>query len=116
MLTQAARAGQLGIRGDSAKYAGVFRDLIEGLNQTLEAAPAPVRAATLTLEQLAARELTARVVGQFTGDHARIQVACNSAADALQSALTEVREASVQVAAAASQISDGSQDLAEHAS
>jgi methyl-accepting chemotaxis protein len=115
-LIASAKAGDLSARGDAAKFHGAYRELVQGINETLDAATAPVAEATLVLERMAARDLTARVKGDYAGDHARIKAALNSAAGALGDALSEVSSASQQVAAAAQQIASGSQALAEGAS
>jgi methyl-accepting chemotaxis protein len=76
---------------------------------------APVTEATAVLERVAGRDLTARVEGDYRGDHARIKAAVNAAVENLESALAEVALASEQVASAADQIAGGSQSLAQGA-
>ena len=115
-LTSAALRGDLTTRADGARHPGAYGSLVMALNGTLDAIVAPVRAATATLERLAGRDLTARVEGQYSGDHARIQRAVNDTAAALDSAFGETGDASRQVAAAAAQIASASQDLAATAS
>jgi methyl-accepting chemotaxis protein len=115
-LTAAARAGDLSARGDAAHFAGSYRALVEGMNDTIGAIVTPVREAATALERLAERDLTARVTGNFAGDHAAIQRAFNGAAEALERTLGQVSAASDQVASAADQITGGSQSLAEGAS
>jgi methyl-accepting chemotaxis protein len=64
---------------------------------------------------VAARDLTARVKGDYKGDHAKIKTSLNMAVDNLESALSQVGEATQQVAGASGQISSGSQSLAQGA-
>lgn len=115
-LTTAATAGQLSTRGDTVAFDGDFRAIVGGVNDTLDAVIRPVEEATQALERLAARDLTARVQGNYAGDHARIKNALNTAATNLDQAMAEVSVASEQVAAAGEQISSGSQALAQGAS
>jgi methyl-accepting chemotaxis protein len=112
-LTQAAAAGDLSARARPERFAGGYRRVAEGLNQTLDAVVAPVNEAADVLDRLAARDLTARVSGQYQGDHARIKGALNGALDALASTLTQVAAAAEEVSRAAHQIEGGSQSLAE---
>jgi methyl-accepting chemotaxis protein len=112
-LAAAAQRGELSARGDAARFEGAYAELVGGMNVTLDAVLAPVVAAAATLDRLAARDLTARVHGQYAGDHARIQTAVNSAVDALGDALRQVAEAGEQVGAAGEQIGAGSRALAE---
>ncbi len=111
-LTRAALDGELDTRGDVGAFRGAYRELLEGINGTLDATVTPVRAATVMLERLADRDLTARVDGRYQGDHARIQAACNGAAEALQSALVEVLVGCGLVLSASTDISQKSQQLA----
>lgn len=112
-LTTAAQNGVLAERASTKNFSGSYRDVIQGMNATLDAIVLPVQAAVVGLERIANRDLTARVDGEFRGDHARIQSACNAAAESLQGALSEVRGASAQVASASSQISAAANALAQ---
>jgi len=115
-LTQAANAGKLNERGDAQKFQGAYRELVEGINATLDAVIAPITEATNVLEQVAARNLTARIEGDYQGDHAKIKAALNTAVGNLEAALTQVTAGTEQVASAANEISSGSQALAQGAS
>jgi methyl-accepting chemotaxis protein len=129
-LTAAARAGDLAVRGDSARFEGAFRAVVEGTNQTLDGLKAltdearaqrDVAALFITevgevLGRTAAGDLTARVHGTYQGDHAEIQRALNSALGTLDDALTQVSSAAGEVSEAAGQITHGAQSLSEGAS
>jgi methyl-accepting chemotaxis protein len=115
-LVTAAKAGRLSERGDASRFEGAYRDLVRGINDTLDAVVAPISEASNVLERVADRDLTARMTGEYSGDFATVKSSLNAAVDNLQRALLEVSGASAQVAAASSQISSGSQSLAEGAS
>jgi methyl-accepting chemotaxis protein len=108
--------GRLATRADPSRHAGEFRSIIQGVNDTLDAVLAPVGEASRVLEKLAARDLTAHVSGDFRGDHARLQQAVNSTAEALHDALAQVAQAVGQVSSAASQIASSAQSVADGAS
>lgn len=114
-LTGAAAEGHLSERGRVDRFDGAYRSLLEGVNATLDAVVAPVTEASGVLERVADRDLSARMMGQYRGDHARIKEALNRAVSNLEEALAEVRASSEEVAAAARQINSGSQELAEAA-
>ena len=114
-ITRSALDGQLGARGDAQRFAGSYRELVEGVNRTLDAVMAPIGEAAQVLDRLAARDLTARVTGSYRGDHAKITNALNAAAGNLEAALGEVLTTAEQVAAASAQIGTGSHALAEGA-
>ncbi|HEX5580835.1 MAG TPA: methyl-accepting chemotaxis protein [Gemmatimonadaceae bacterium] len=115
-LVASAAAGDLGARGHATRFQGAYRDLIQGINDTLDAIVTPINEAGATLERLAARDLTARMKGDYRGDHARIKTALNEAAEALDAAMLQVAAAATQVSSAGTQITSGSQSLAEGAS
>ena len=114
-LTCAAVQGDLAARGDAARFEGGYRDLVAGMNATLDAVVQPVNEAAAVLELLAARRLTSRMVGEYRGEHARIKHALNLAISNLDDALGEVALSTEQVATAAGQINRGSQGLADGA-
>jgi methyl-accepting chemotaxis protein len=115
-LSSAATAGNLALRADAARHQGDFRAIVEGINGTLAAVTAPVAEATGILENIAARDLRVRIVGDYRGDHARIKEAVNGAAEALHDALAQVASSVEQVSAGARQIATTSQQVANGAS
>jgi methyl-accepting chemotaxis protein len=114
-LVQAAIGGQLGTRANAALFVGGWNELVAGVNKTLDAVLQPINEAAGVLEKVAARDMTARVTGDYKGDHAKIKNALNSAVDNLDQALTQVSEATEQVSSGSQQISSGSQSLAQGA-
>ncbi len=115
-LVQFALAGKLATRADASRHRGDFARIIQGVNQTLDAAVAPVIESARVLERLSARDLRARVMGRFLGDHARITDAVNDTSGALHDAISQVSTAVAQVSNAASRIASSSQSVASGAS
>ena len=115
-LAAAAVEGKLSARADATRHQGDFRRIVEGVNATLDAVMGPIDEAARVLEQLAARDLRARVTGSYRGDHARIKEAVNGTADALDDALAQVAAAASQVSSAAGEIASSSQAVAAGAS
>jgi methyl-accepting chemotaxis protein len=111
-LTVAAKAGELGKRADARAHAGAFREVVAGVNETLDAVTAPMQASLAVLEAMGTRDLTARVTGRFEGDHGRMQAACNRTAEALGGALAEMRASTEHSADAAAQIAQAADGLA----
>jgi methyl-accepting chemotaxis protein len=116
MLIESAKEGELDKRADAAKFEGETRDLIESINEMLDAMLLPIQEASAVLEQVANRDLTARVEGEYKGEFARIKDALNTAVQNLDDGLAQVAAASEQVTSAASQISAGSQALSQSTS
>ncbi|MFW6331525.1 MAG: methyl-accepting chemotaxis protein, partial [Gemmatimonadota bacterium] len=115
-LTAAAQAGDLKRRADSGKLEGAFRDVVQGMNDTLDAVLDPIDEAAAVLARVAERDLSVRMDGSYAGDHALIKESVNTALDNIEEALAEVAGAAEQVATAAEQINGSSQSLAQGAS
>ncbi len=114
-LAHAGQRGQLLERGEPARFEGSFRDAVTGINDTLNALLAPVYEASQVLDQLAQRDLTARVKGRYEGDHATIQRALNEALDNLAGALSAVATSAQAVAVSSEEIGAASRELASGA-
>lgn len=112
----AAEQGNLSARVQVGELKGDYAELASTTNKMLESMIAPVVATTSALERVAACDLTAQVDGDFVGDHARLKNALNTAVSSVRDALLQVARGSEQVKAASSQIASGSQTLASGAS
>lgn len=115
-IIKSAQSGQLSHRGNAAAFQGTYSELIGGVNQMLEAFNAPVNEAADCLQQVAGRNLTVKMEGNYQGDFARIKNAFNTAVQNLDEGLQQVETGAEQVASASLQISAGSQSLAQGAS
>ena len=115
-LTNAAKNGNINVRGNAFTYHGVFRELLEGMNGTLEAMSEPITEASECLQRVAARDLTAKMVGDYKGDFAKIKNSLNLALENLDEGLQQVSGGAEQVASAANEIAAGSQTLAQGSS
>jgi methyl-accepting chemotaxis protein len=104
------------VRADALRHQGDFRIIVEGVNATLDAVLSPVDEAISVIERMAKRDLRARVVGDYTGDHARLKTAVNSTGEQLEAALTQVSASVRQVASAAVEIASSAQAVADGAS
>ncbi|HLK19172.1 MAG TPA: methyl-accepting chemotaxis protein [Bryobacteraceae bacterium] len=112
---EAARQGDLNRRGNAAKFQGAFRELVGGINETLDAFCAPVQEASAALAKVAERDLTARVNGDYKGDFAIIKNSLNQAVENLNAALTEVNGSAQHVTDTAQQMSSASEQIASGA-
>lgn len=115
-LTEACLAGNLNLRGDAQRFEGGYRKVIEGFNQTLDAALEPVEEAVAVLQELAQGNMKVSMKGDYRGDHAILKGALNTTIDSINAALGEIHNASQQVAAGAAQVADSSQVLSQGAS
>jgi methyl-accepting chemotaxis protein len=114
-LVSAALNGSLSTRANANLFQGGWKQLITGVNSTLDAVLEPINEAAGILDKVAARDMTARVQGNYKGDHTKIKNSLNLAVENLEQALSQVSESTQQVASASGQISSGSQNLAQGA-
>jgi methyl-accepting chemotaxis protein len=114
-LTEAGKAGRLKERAPAERFEGAFRELVSGLNATLDAVLEPIGEARRALGAVAARQLSARMPLTFAGDHATLAQTFNTATDALDQTLREVHGAAEQVNSASGQIAESAQLLAQGA-
>jgi methyl-accepting chemotaxis protein len=115
-LTKAAQEGRLDVRGDTSQLQGAYSEIIDGFNNTLDAVVAPINEAASVLKQMANRDLTGRMTGNYQGDFASIKEGLNQALVNLEMSIQQVAGGSEQVAAASGQISRESQTLAQGSS
>jgi methyl-accepting chemotaxis protein len=107
------KVGQLDQRGQVEQLSAFYGPMMAGINEVIDALVRPVQEAAQVLGQLARQDLTARVTGDYQGDHALIKDNLNQTAEALEQAMAQVLQSAEQLKAASSQISDGSQSLSQ---
>ncbi|MBT1074153.1 methyl-accepting chemotaxis protein [Geobacter grbiciae] len=103
--------GRLQTRGNDWDFEGIWRDLIRGVNGTLDAVIDPVNEAGTVLQRLAQYDLSARMRGKYHGEHATIKKAMNATAESLHSAVTQMAETVDLVSAVGEQIAASSQTV-----
>ncbi len=114
-LIEAARHGELDKRGNPDRFQGAYKELIAGTNNMLDAVVQPITEAQDVLNRVANKDLTARMEGNYHGDHAAIKQSLNTALENIAEVFASLTTAIGQVNAAASEIGSGSQDLASGA-
>jgi methyl-accepting chemotaxis protein len=115
-LTKATIEGNLGTRADESRFQGAYKEIVAGINATLEAVVRPINEASTVLQDMAKRDLSARMKGDYRGDLSKMKEGLNQAAENLDDALVQVSLAAEQVASASNQISAGSQSLSQSSS
>lgn len=112
LLTQAAREGKLTARGNYQKYEGGFREIVAGMNATLDEVLIPINEGSLVLAKMAGGDLSVRMEGVYKGDHKIMLNSINQLGESLSSVLNEVRQAVQATASASSQISSSTEEMA----
>ncbi len=116
ILTGNALDGKLDVRGNAGTFNGAYREIVSGVNKTLDAIMGPINEASAILQKVANKDMSARITGDYKGDYAKIKEALNMAVENLDKALQQVAIGAEQVASASVQVSTGGQALSQGAS
>ncbi len=114
-LIEDAVAGKLDTRVDSNRHLGDFRQIVQGINNTLDAVLKPINEVQSCLMNVEKGDLSVLVEGDYKGDHARMKNALNGTLDALNQILAEVTSTIEQINNGANQVSDSSQSVSQGA-
>ncbi len=104
--------GNITKRGDANKFYGVYQEIINGVNDTLDALFMPIKAGIEVLEEMAKGNFNARVTGEFKGDHKLIVNSINSLGEALTNILSNISEMINLTASISEQISSSTEQMA----
>jgi methyl-accepting chemotaxis protein len=115
MLVKAAIEGKLATRADATKHQGDYRKIVEGINQTLDAVIGPLQKVSAVVGRIAAKDLTARVEGDYQGDFARLKQDVNKMAADLQENIRMFSQETQGVSASAEELTAVSQQMAGNA-
>jgi methyl-accepting chemotaxis protein len=113
MVVQAAVAGDLGKRIETASLEGVMRKLGDGINSLVGSVSTAIDEVGRVLAAMAGGDLTRRVDGQYQGVFAELKDNVNASSEKLAGTVKGIAEAAAAVNEASSEISTGSQDLAQ---
>ena len=112
LAASAAVEGNLSKRAEALRFSGSYREVLEGVNRTLDAVVAPMQDGARVLAEMARGDLTARVQAPYQGDHRLMKDSINQVGEALDNAMREVSEAVIATANASSQISSSTEQMA----
>ncbi|NMM62311.1 HAMP domain-containing protein [Clostridium sp. P21] len=114
-LVFAAADGDLKIRGNADKFNGGYRELIEGINNTMDAVVRPIEEASAVMKKMSEGDLTHSMNENYKGEYAKIKDSLNFTISFFNEVLNKINNSAAEVAAGARQVSDGSQALSQGA-
>lgn len=112
ILADSSINGNLSVRGNADKFNGKYKNVIEGMNKTMDAIVKPIEEASYVLDKMSKGNFTYKMEGNYSGDYEKLRDALNNTVKSFNEVLNDINNASEQVAAGAQQISDSSQALA----
>ena len=114
-LATAAAEGELNTRADDSKFQGKYRDLIQGMNRTLEGFAVPLADIGQTLKRLADKDFTQTIDKQYPGAYGELRDNVNLVITSVRGAISQITESANQFAEGARVIAESSQTLAQGA-
>jgi methyl-accepting chemotaxis protein len=112
-LAQAGVEGRLEERVDPSRHQGDFQQIVQGVNNTLDAVITPLREAAEVIQAAARQDLTRQMTGNCSGDLKALKDDVNTMTDKLATAMQNVAGVVGQVSNGANQISAASDDLSQ---
>jgi methyl-accepting chemotaxis protein len=83
-LVEASKDGRLSERGRAAEFDGTYREMIEGVNEMLDAVLLPIGEGNRVLAQISDGKIDELITQTYKGDHEKMKVAVNNVATVLQ--------------------------------
>ncbi|MCR4412600.1 MAG: methyl-accepting chemotaxis protein [Thermoguttaceae bacterium] len=114
-LARDAAQGVLDTRADEARYQGEYREIIRGLNQTLEGFVTPIRDIGAVLQRLARKDFSRGVEAEYPGAYGQLRDNVNLVVTSIREAIAQINESANQFAEGARVIAESSQTLASGA-
>lgn len=111
-LTDEIINGKITKRGDADKFYGAYKEIISGVNSTLDALFMPIKEGVDVLAEMAKGNFNARVKGEFKGDHQLIVNSINTLGESLTNILWNISEMVNLTASISEQISSSTEQMA----
>jgi methyl-accepting chemotaxis protein len=83
VVIKAAVGGQLSTRADAEKLQGVYRKILRGINETLDAVIGPLNVAAEYVDRISKGEIPAKITDSYNGDFNEIKNNINQCIDGL---------------------------------
>jgi len=111
MLAEAGKAGKLETRADANRFQGEFRNVIQGINETLDSVVKPVNEAMRIAEAYANGDMTARVEIETQGDFTRFAASLDGIGVSMCDLLYEVNKGVETVTATSQELASSAEEM-----
>ena len=95
MLSKAAIEGKLDTRGNADQFEGGFRDIVTGVNDTLDAVIGPLNVAAEYVERISNGDIPEKIIDDYNGDFNEIKNNLNKCIDSVNALVTDANMLSV---------------------
>lgn len=114
-LGSALAQGNLEFRADSTRHQGVFKQIIETINQAVDNIAEPLQETGNVMNFMKDGDLTVRMLGQYAGELQKLKEDINMMADSISNLLLQISGSADVTASAAAEISAIAETLAASA-
>lgn len=83
LLVNGAVEGKLSIRGNSDKFKGGYKDIVVGINKTLDAVIGPLNVAAEYVDRISKGDMPPKITDTYHGDFNEIKINVNGCIDAI---------------------------------
>ncbi len=112
-LVEAATAGRLEARCNTDNFDDVYRPLVEGINNMLEALIAPLNVAADYVQRISEGDIPEMITATYQGDFNTIKNNLNTMIDNLSRFATDTQNAADQVAVGSQQMSSAAEAMSQ---
>jgi len=98
MLIEAAVEGKLETRGDAEKFEGAYKEIVQGVNDTIDALTSPVRDTMEVLREFREGNLHVKVTNDYKGDFINLKNAINDTIATILSYVEEIDQVTGEMA------------------
>ena len=116
VLIQAGANGMVHVRSDASKHQGDFKNLVNGINQTLDGITQPVDEIVTVIAAMENGDLSKTVQGDYKGEIKTVKESMNNMVTKLAQTISDVSATAETLASATAQVSSTSQSLSQAAS
>jgi methyl-accepting chemotaxis protein len=89
-LVEASRQGRLDDRGNADQFQGVHREMVQGINEMLDAILLPIAEGNRILAQISGGKIDELIAQTYKGDHEKMKLAVNNVGIVVQSLQKEL--------------------------
>jgi len=89
LVTKGATEGKLSIRADAGKFKGGYKEMVEGINESLDAIISPLNVAAEYIDRISKGDMPARITESYHGDFNEIKNNVNGCIDAIKALIED---------------------------
>jgi len=90
-LSKSAIEGKLATRGNADKFRGGYKEIVEGINNTLDSVIGPLNVAAEYIDRISKGDIPAKITDNYKGDFNEIKNNLNGCIDAVNSLIADTK-------------------------